>query len=184
MRSSLIPPDAQKVFSGVIFDVYHWEQQLFDGSTETFERLVRPDYVSIIPVINGQVVLASEQQPAHAPFTGLVGGRVEKDEESLAAAKRELREEAGLESDDWELFKVYHFDGKVVSDHHCFIAKNCRRVEQKQDAGEQIVLRECSFEEFLDVVEQEDFRIKEFALDVLRMRLHPELLEDFKKKLF
>ncbi|MFZ2149837.1 MAG: hypothetical protein WAV15_01615 [Minisyncoccia bacterium] len=31
-----IPPDAKRVFRGVVFDVYHWEQELYDGARTIF----------------------------------------------------------------------------------------------------------------------------------------------------
>lgn len=34
-----LPPQAKKVFTGQIFDVYQWEQEMYDGSFETFEML-------------------------------------------------------------------------------------------------------------------------------------------------
>lgn len=46
-----IPSHAVKVFSGVIFDVYQWQQELFNGETATFEALRRPSTVVIIPVV-------------------------------------------------------------------------------------------------------------------------------------
>lgn len=34
-----IPDHAKCVFKGVIFDVYQWEQKLYNGTTTTFEKL-------------------------------------------------------------------------------------------------------------------------------------------------
>jgi len=34
---------AQRVFKGIIFDVYQWKQKMFDGSQGIFEMLKRPD---------------------------------------------------------------------------------------------------------------------------------------------
>ncbi len=35
----LIPDHATCVFRGMLFDVYQWQQEMFDGSIETFEML-------------------------------------------------------------------------------------------------------------------------------------------------
>ena len=35
----LVPDGATRVFQGEIFGVYQWPQQLFDGSTDTFETV-------------------------------------------------------------------------------------------------------------------------------------------------
>ena len=49
-----IPINAKKVFQGIIFDVYQWEQKLFDGTVATFEKLKRPDI---------DIVLCQAEQP-------------------------------------------------------------------------------------------------------------------------
>ena len=41
----LIPPEADRVFRGEIYEVYQWPQKMPDGSVETFEMLRRPDTV-------------------------------------------------------------------------------------------------------------------------------------------
>jgi hypothetical protein len=43
-----IPEHAKKVFAGKTFDVYHYEQKMFDGSTQIFEKLKRNHSVDII----------------------------------------------------------------------------------------------------------------------------------------
>ena len=50
--AKLVPADADKVFEGVIYDVYHWDQTLYDGSKAKFEMLKRPDTVVIIGIDN------------------------------------------------------------------------------------------------------------------------------------
>ena len=99
-----IPAEAKKVFSGTIFDVYQWQQKMFDDSEATFQMLKRPATVTVIATSGSSVCFATEQQPGLPVATGLLGGRLEKDEEPLVCAKRELMEEAGLESQDWQLF--------------------------------------------------------------------------------
>lgn len=44
----LIPDSARRVFKGIIYDVYHWQQELHDGSATTFEMLRRTDTMSAI----------------------------------------------------------------------------------------------------------------------------------------
>src|SRR3990167_6673441 len=98
-----IPPQAKKVFSGVIYDVYQWEQAMFDGSPAIFEMLRRPNTVCVIPMVGDQILLAFEEQPNKGPHWTLFGGRQEQDETPIQAAQRELLEESGYVSDNWEL---------------------------------------------------------------------------------
>ncbi len=55
-----IPEHAKKVFSGVIFDVYHWEQEMFDGSRATFEKVKRADTVGVYGVLDDGRILLTE----------------------------------------------------------------------------------------------------------------------------
>src|SRR5882757_3955251 len=100
-----IPPQAKKVFQGVIFSVYQWQQEMFDGSTETFEMLKRPNTIEVIATQGDKILISRQSQPNKENFYSLFGGRAEEGEDPLVTAKRELLEESGLESDDWELFK-------------------------------------------------------------------------------
>jgi len=36
----------REVHQGVIFDVYQWEQEMYDGSIKIFEKLKTPGYCS------------------------------------------------------------------------------------------------------------------------------------------
>ncbi len=157
---------------------------MFDGSTETFEMLKRPDTVQVIPIAGDKILLAHQEQPTKPRFYSFFGGRVDEGEEPLAAAKRELLEESGYTSDSWELYKIYEpyskFDWRI----YYFFARNCQRVtEAKLDAGERIDIIELSFEEFIKLVIAEDFHGGEFANDLLRLRLDPKKLRAFRRRL-
>ncbi len=180
-----LPPLAQKVFQGKIFSVYQWEQPLYDGTTATFEMLKRPGTIQIIPTAEEHIFVSHEEQPTKPLSYTLLGGRMEPYEDPLETAKRELLEESGLESDDWELFKQYEYQGKIEWPLYYYIARNCKKVaEQHLDAGEKLEVKEITFDEFIEIVSAEDFGNQMFANDILRMKLDKNKLEEFKKKLF
>jgi ADP-ribose pyrophosphatase len=181
-----LPDNAKKVFKGAIFDVYQWEQELYDGSTATFEGLKRPSTIQVIPTKGDKVYLSFEEQPIiKSPSHAFLGGRQEAGEDPLECAKRELLEESGLQSHDWELFKIYKFDGKIDWSIYLYIARNCEKVaEPHLDAGEKIEVREVSFEEFMDITTDEKFWAQLIINDFLRMKLDPQKLEAFRRKLF
>ena len=179
-----IPDKAKKVFTGVIFDTYQWEQEMFDGSQATFEMLKRPDTLQVICTQEDKIIMGRESQPNKKDFYSLFGGRLEKDEDHLSGAKRELKEETGLESDDWEEIKVYEPYTKMEWEIHVYVARNCKKVaEQNLDSGEKIELIEVNFDEFIDLVLNEKFYGKEIVEGILRMKLD-NTLDDFKQKLF
>ncbi len=181
-----IPDDAKKVFQGVIFSVYQWQQELYDGSTATFEALRRPGTIQIIATIGEHIVLSHEEQPGKSLGYSLLGGRQEEGEDPLVTAKRELLEEAGLESSDWELYKEYESDGKIQWTSYFFIARNCQKVaEPNLDPGERIEVKPVTFEEFIERATDDTFwTTQRFVIDLYRMLLKPEELETFRTRIF
>jgi len=179
-----IPKEAKLVFRGQIFDIYQWKQKMFDGSYGTFECLKRQDNASVIPVVGNKILICEQEQPYTGTFYGIFGGRVENGEDVLKTAKRELLEESGFESNDWELISKYNDFYKLDWTINVFVARDCKKVgNPRLDPGEKIETRLVSFEEFLEIVGSTKFRGKEFANEIFRMKFENRL-EDFKKKLF
>jgi len=146
--------------------------------------LKRPNTLEIIAVQDNTILLSHQSQPNKENFYSLFGGRGEEGEEPLESAKRELLEEAGLESDNWELFKVYEPAHKIDWHVYTYIAKNCKKVgEQHLDPGEKIEIVECTFEKFLEIVQSKNYWGNELALDIFRMKQQGEL-DAFRTKLF
>lgn len=151
---SKIPAQAACVFKGIVYDVYQWQQPLFDGSITTFEMLKRADTVVVIPLTaEGAVCYAWQEQPAKPPFLSLFGGRAEEGETPLEAAKRELKEETGFESSAWQLLRTCPVGGKIDWTIYIFVARNCVRVcEPHLDGGEKIEIRTVPLDRFIDDV--------------------------------
>lgn len=181
-----IPKQAKRVFKGVIFDIYHWPQKMYDGSTATFEMIKRPGAVRIIATQNNEIILNHEKQPGIKRSLGTFGGRINKNENPLACAKRELLEEAGLKSNDWELLNSYEpYYEKMDFTVYVYVARNCKKVQEPNlDPGEKIKTSKVKFEEFLKIIlDKNSFMTKEFVLDILRLKFDGKI-NTFKKKLF
>src|SRR6185369_14339973 len=179
-----LPEEATLVFKGVIFSVYQWQQKMFDGSVETFEMLKRPSTIEIIATQGEKILMSRQSQPNKENFHSLFGGRAEENEEPLVTAKRELLEESGLESDDWEFVKSYQPVHKIDWEIYLFIARNCKKVaEPKLDPGEKIAMIEYTFDEFADIVMHDEYWDNQLAIDIMKMRQNGSL-EAFKRKLF
>lgn len=179
-----IPSSASRVFKGIIFDVYHWEQEMFDGTTQTFEILKRPNTIEIIATSGNKISISRQSQPNKHDFYSLFGGRAEEGEDPLVTAKRELLEESGLTSDDWELLRIYEPMHKIDWQIYMFVARNCKKTsEQKLDSGEKIEIVECTFDKFLHIIGSDKYWGNELVLDILKMK-ERGTLEEFKKKLF
>jgi len=166
----IMPEDADLKFKGKIFSLYQWQQKMYDNSLATYERLKRADTVNIIPVIvNKKIIVTQQEQPARVPFVGLAGGVVDPGEEILAAAKRELLEETGYEAKKYELLHAAYPSDKIEWAVYTFIAKDCKKVaKQNLDAGEKIDLLFLNFDEFIELMYDENYRDTEVALKILR----------------
>lgn len=178
-----IPKEAKKVFKGVIFDVYQWEQKLYNGKTAIFEKLKRPDTAIIIPVLpDGTILIADQEQPDKAPFVGLLGGRIDEGEEPLGAAKRELKEESGYESDDWSLFSTVQPISKMDWTIYTFVARNCKKTgDQNLDGGEKIVIQTVPLEELIRMIIEDEIHDPDLKIKFLKAQLDPQKMTDLKK---
>ena len=181
-----IPLNAKRVFKGVIFEVWQWEQKMFDGSVQTFERLKRPNSTQVIPVVGDKILIQTEEQPnTKQPFSSIPGGRCDEEENPLEAAKRELLEETGYTSKDWSLWQECDPVGKIEWTIFTYIARDCILKETPRiDAGEKISTRLVDFEELLKMADDPLFYSPEIVPDLLRIRFNPEKKEEFRKLLF
>lgn len=180
-----IPSNAKKVFKGILYDVYHWEQELFDGTIDTFEGLKRKPSVQVIAVIKNKIILLEEEQPNIGKFLAVPGGVFEKNETPEDAAKRELLEETGCASDNMVFWKKHDFSVDIEWGTHYFIAKNCKKVSKPTpDAGEKINVKQVSFKEFLKKTTSDEFRNKHLSNIIGLIKLDKEKVKQFKKELF
>src|SRR3989344_7054923 len=149
-RGGKLPPHAKRVFKGKIFETWQWEQKLFDGTPAVFEEVIRPDTVEVIAVADGKIIIEEQEQPTEGTFLSLPGGRADGGGSPEEEIKRELLEETGYVSDDWELWQDAHPFLRHPYTIHYFLARNCKKVrEARLDAGERIKLLFVSFDELL-----------------------------------
>lgn len=180
-----LPENAKKVFEGVMFDVYQWEQEMFDGTKETFEKLKRPDTVTVFAVLDdGKIVLTKQEQPGKEAFIGAAGGRVNPGEDILDAAKRELFEETGYGADEFILWKAVQPIGKIEWAVYIFVARKLRKIsELSLDAGEKIEVITVDFDEFIKIALQENFYEQAVYRDICEYMSNPEKKDILKKLL-
>lgn len=163
-----LPPQAKRVFKGVIFDVYQWDQEMFDGTTEVFEALRRSNGADVIAVVDGKILITHDEQPARNAVVCLPGGRLNTDEDPQVGAARELAEETGYTSDDWELLSEENTYSKIDWTLYTFIARNAKLTQEPHlDAGERIKASLISFDEFVEKVRDKEFRIPQGLRHIL-----------------
>ncbi|MFH1253556.1 MAG: NUDIX hydrolase [Candidatus Uhrbacteria bacterium] len=178
-----IPDHAKKVFTGVMFDVYQWEQELFDGSKTIFEKVKRPDTVVVFPVLDdGRIILSEQEQPNTEPFISTASGQIDAGETVEEAARRELLEESGYEASELILVDAQHPANKVDWVIYTFIAKGLKKVaDLNLDAGEKIKFKLVTFNELIEFGTNEKFIEKIMKFKLLEAKLSPEKKEALRK---
>lgn len=178
-----MPEDATLVFKGKLFDVYQWQQQMYDGTYQTFEKLKRPDTVVVFAVLDdGSILLTKQEQPGKSLFIGAAGGRVDEGEEIEEAAARELLEETGYRAKELILWHSEQPVSKIDWAVYTFIAKGLEKVdEQRLDAGEKITLHPVTFDEFIDTALRNEFTEREIVKYIYEAKIDKQKLEELRE---
>ena len=176
-NARLIPDNATCVFRGEIFDVYQWPQEMFDGTTATFEMLKRPDTVTVFAVKDNKLVILKQRQPNTGEFYGITGGRMDDGETELDAAKRECLEETGMRFKNWKLIHVQQPVGKMEWFIYAFLATDLiDEVPQHLDNGEKISIELMTIDEVKNIIDDLDVNTR---LDLPRELFdHIETIDD------
>ncbi len=165
--------------------MYQWQQELFDGTKTTYEKLKRQDAVVVVGVTTeGEFLVTLQEQPGQKQYACLASGHIELGETPYETAVRELREETGYEASEWELLRSDQPIREIDWALYHFVARGCKPVTDiQQDPGERIALQKLNFEEFLTFCLRPDFTERLLQAHLMRAMLNPDLLSELKAKL-
>lgn len=131
---------SSEVFSGKMLHAFNDVVTLPNGKESTREYVHHIGAVAIVPITeDGQVILEEQYRyPVHRVVTEVPAGKLDTpDEDRLEAAKRELREETGIQADTWIRLGLYYpaaaYCDEVIE---LFIAKDLHYSEQELDEDE------------------------------------------------
>lgn len=176
--SVLVPDNAQLVFEGMIFDVYQWPQELYDGTSHTFEMLKRTDTVNAICIVDDKFLVLDDEQPHLGARLSFPGGRVDQSDASIKdSIQREVHEETGYTFDNWRLIKVYQPYRKVEWFVYTWLAWGMSAKDDPHtDPGEKISVRELSFERLKSMIVTADDYLSDSRDIFDKVQSIPELL--------
>ena len=131
-------------------------------------------------------MISYQKQPdSKNVFISLPGGRREKGETALNAAKREMLEETGYVARDWQILKKINPVGKIVWTIYIYIARDCLFWQPPRlDAGEKITAKLVSYDEFLALADEPDFYEKELKNFMCQARSDKKAYKKLHKLLF
>ena len=103
----------------------------------------------------------------------IVGGAIDEGEKPIEAARRELREELGIEAEEWtEMGRMYHSTSIVDSSSTLFLARNLSFTEKDEDSSEQLETVKMPFVEAVEKALQGEFTHATTCVLILRAQHH------------
>lgn len=166
---------SENVFDGRLLHVYKDVIELPNGHNSTREYIKHQGAVCVVPVTDKMEVVAVRQYryPIERVTIEIPAGKLDKGEEPLDAAKRELSEETGVESADIEyiggLYPSVAYTDEII---HMYVAKNLVYGEAHTDDDEFLNVVKIPLTEFVEMIMDgtiQDSKTQAAILKVARM---------------
>ncbi|GCD81980.1 ADP-ribose pyrophosphatase [Parageobacillus thermoglucosidasius] len=167
----------EKIFSGKVVQLYVEDVQLPNGKTSKREVIKHPGAVAIIPITKeGKLVLVRQYRKAlERVLVEIPAGKLEKGEEPLATAHRELEEETGYRARSLcHIASFYTSPGFADELIHLYVAEGLTKIKNAAslDEDEFVDILEVTLEEALEMFEKREIYDAKtaYALQYLQLR--------------
>ncbi|OME70520.1 ADP-ribose pyrophosphatase [Paenibacillus odorifer] len=139
----------QPVFDGKIISLQVDTVRLPDGNTATREVVKHPGAVAVLALNNNKMLVVEQyRQPMQRTEVEIPAGKLDKGEDPLVAAGRELHEETGFHSGDLKLLKSFYtspgFADEII---HLYVTTNAKPGDMSLDEDEFLEVSELTLEE-------------------------------------
>ncbi len=129
----------ETILQAHVFDIVKVSVRLPDGRERSYDLVDHADAVTILPVdAAGQVYFVSQYRiGAEAQLLEFPAGVMEKGEDALLSARRELREEIGMDCQDLRFIGGFYMAAGYSTEYmRCFLAQGLFTAPLKQDEDE------------------------------------------------
>jgi len=157
LREQRAKIDQKLVLEGKFIQVRRDVIEFDDHPTQTWDLVIHPGAVAIIPIDNhGRLVLVEQWRRAIRKITiEIPAGMLEKGEAPELCAQRELREETGYRAKTLIPFGGCYAAPGISDEYlHLFIAKGLEKSPLIADDTEVIDVRTVSLEEAFNMIEE------------------------------
>jgi ADP-ribose pyrophosphatase len=128
------------------------------GKVGTFDVVECLNWANVIPVTDdNKVVMVEQYRHGTDQITlEIPGGAISRGEDTLVGIKRELMEETGYSSDDWELVGTIDVNPAFMTNSSTtYFARGCKLTgEQNLDHLEEVDVRLVDLEDILPLIEE------------------------------
>lgn len=149
--------DTALMYDGSFIQVRKDHVLLPDGQVHTREYVVHPGAVAVLALLdNGNLVMERQfRYPLQREFIELPAGKIERGEDILLCAQRELLEETGYVARKWDhLSTAWPCIGYADERIEYFLARELTHQGSRPDDGELLEVFELSLAEAIEWVRQ------------------------------
>ncbi|UCZ54686.1 NUDIX hydrolase [Bacillus shivajii] len=149
----------ESIYSGRIIDLSVHDVKLPNGKESKREVVYHPGAVAVIAFTKeGKLILVKQfRKPLEKVIAEIPAGKLEKGEDPLECAKRELEEETGEIAENWvSLGSFYTSPGFADECIHLFLAEGLSEGIAGTDEDEFVEKMEVTLDEALTMVEQQE----------------------------